>query len=377
MTQAVVPWLPLFEDFLSKTGLQQTLRALQIEAVVLPFTPEGDIGSNLQGLANGIAQYLAKCEESKQASQSEEPQVPADPSSGDTAASNTLKPEADAQREAYLRDAMHNTLDQEQTKQKIQAFVAEQRKGIDTSNREEFLDANSDAESTCARIDAKRTNCGVALQPDLVQNSNTALGRSTDQSSGADMRPPPAPQPLCGLEERVDNIREHLSVRFVPESADIYRRVAALEDRIMTLEREFPPWSAEHFNQPRRRYMQPPPVTVYRDLPAAPDPPFTRRTPQHVKVQPQNAQSRQVHSQKAQPRTTPKHQPQPKRKKVASYADSPVDKSGRPIFHACGRGVNSSLTRSVLAQLQLRQSGPPSANNKSQPTPQEHKEKQQ
>ncbi|KAI9473173.1 hypothetical protein LPJ78_003591 [Coemansia sp. RSA 989] len=375
MTQAV-PWLPLFEDFLSKTGLQQTLRALQIEAVVLPFKPEGDIGSNLQTLSNGIARYLAKCEDVKRASQSEGPKVPADASSSDITLSNTLKPEADAQREAYLRDAMHNTLDQEQTKQKIQEFVAEQRKGIDISNREEFLDADSDAESTCARIDAKRTNCGVTLQPDLVQNNNTALGRSTDQSSGADSRPS-APQPLCGLEERVDNIREHLSVRFVPESADIYRRVAALEDRLMTLEREFPPWSAEHFNQPRRRYMQPPPVTVYRDLPAAPDSPYTRRTPQHVMVKSQKAQSRQIHSQKAQPRTAPKHQPLPKRKKVASYADSPVDKSGRPIFHACGRGVNSSLTRSVLAQLQLRQSGSSSANGKSQPLPQEHKEKHQ
>ncbi|KAJ2842334.1 hypothetical protein IWW36_005945 [Coemansia brasiliensis] len=271
---------------------------------------------------------------------------------------------------------MHNTLDHEQTKQKIQDFVAEQRKGIDTSNREEFLDTNNDAESTCARIDAKRTNCGVKLQPELVQNTNTALGRSTDQSTEADLRPP-APQPLCGLEERVDNIREHLSVRFVPETANIYRRVAALEDRIMTLEREFPPWSAEHFNQPRRRYMQPPPVTVYRDLPPAPASPFTRRTPQHLKTQSQKVQSRHIHSQKAQPRTMPKHQPLPKRKKVASYADSPLDKSGRPIFHACGRGVNSSLTRSVLAQLQLRQSGPSSTNDKSQSLPQENKEKQQ
>ncbi|KAJ2357679.1 hypothetical protein GGF43_001313 [Coemansia sp. RSA 2618] len=243
-------------------------------------------------------------------------------------------------------------------------FIAQQRKGIDRSNRDEFLTTSDGSEETCARTDAKGANCGVKLQAELVQNNNTALGRSTDQNSKqhdeCDSNSA-EPQPLSGLEERVENVRDHLNVQFVPETADVYHRVSALEDRIMMLEREFPPWSAEHFNQPRRRYTQPPPVTVYRILPPAPTPAAMMSAPASTQMPARKAtQPHRTQSQKAQPQATPKRQalPPAKRKKAA-YTNSPLDKAGRPIFHACGRGVNSSLTRSVLAQLQGKQKDTP------------------
>jgi hypothetical protein len=78
-----------------------------------------------------------------------------------------------------------------------------------------------------------------------------------------------------GLEERFQNIEDHFAVSYgklvlnesdlddfkmlttlfktvpaPPES--IFVRIKALEDHIITLERDYPPWAALHFNQPRR-----------------------------------------------------------------------------------------------------------------------------
>ncbi|KAJ2122681.1 hypothetical protein IW147_003224 [Coemansia sp. RSA 720] len=343
MTSAV-EWLAPFEDFLKKTGLQQTLRALQVEALVLPFKPTSDTKDSLGTLSEDIQHYLAQ---TKRTASEQQDEASKDKESVSNGTGN------DGRKDS-IQDIVQSSLDRDQTTQKMDEFIAQQRKGIDRSNRDEFLTASSSSES-CARTDAKGTNCGVKLQAELVQNNNTALGRSMDQASKQsveDKLVPAESLPLSGLEERVENIRDHLNVQFVPESTDVHRRVSALEDRIMMLEREFPPWSAEHFNQPRRRYTQPPPATVYRILPPAPTTASSSfvSTPAPARAA---ALPHKTQAQKAQPRATPRQQTQPpaKRKK-ASYINSPLDKSGRPIFHACGRGVNSSLTRSVLAQLQ-------------------------
>ncbi|KAJ2386659.1 hypothetical protein H4S02_003750 [Coemansia sp. RSA 2611] len=349
MTQAI-EWLAPFEEFFQRTGLQQTLRALQIEAVVLPFRPDSGFSENLRTLADSIQKCLARSDDA-------------------TTTGTTGLP---GEHGIRAQSIVQNTMDRKQTEQMMDDFIAQQRKGIDSSNRDEFLAAGGNDEEGCARINARGANCGVKLQEELVQNDKTALGRSTDQGLGPgpkDDAKPPESQPLNGLEERVENIRDHLNVRFVPETADVYRRVSALEDRIMMLEREFPPWSAEHFNQPRRRYTQPPPVTVYRILPSAPASAAgsgsTAASPAPVST---SAHSRETPlPRKATPRTTPK-QPPAKRKK-ASFANSPLDKTGKPIFHACGRGVNSSLTRSVLAQLQLRQKDPSPAPEQNAASP--------
>jgi hypothetical protein len=43
---------------------------------------------------------------------------------------------------------------------------------------------------------------------------------------------------------------EHAKVPSPP--ASLLHRIKFIEDHIMQLEREYPPWAALHFNQPRR-----------------------------------------------------------------------------------------------------------------------------
>ncbi|KAJ2786186.1 hypothetical protein H4R18_000033 [Coemansia javaensis] len=327
---AAATWTASFEGFFRRAGLHQCLRTLQVEAVVFPAQPRGDFTDCLRQLAADIQGYLAQLE-----------------GAGQGTAANGAAGAADS--------VAQSTKTREQTAQMIEEFVDQQWTGICRSNRDEFLVAGDGrGEDTCARTDARGGSCGVKLQADAGKDASTALGRSTaPQPDGGDdddvSGRAPQSLPLSGLEERVENIRDHLNVRFVPESADVHRRVSALEDRIMQLEREFPPWAAEHFKQPGRRYTQPPPVTVYRLLP-----------PQGPSASVPAAAAAAA-AAGAPPRRTP-HAPTPPPKRRRANAPQafqgppgvPLDETGKPVFRACGRGVNSSLTRTVLAQLQAR-----------------------
>ena len=73
-----------------------------------------------------------------------------------------------------------------------------------------------------------------------------------------------------GLDERLKNLETHLAMRYgkfarpatvanlttyteVPlPPASLLHRMKFVEDHIIQLEREYPPWAALHFNQPRR-----------------------------------------------------------------------------------------------------------------------------
>ncbi|KAJ2163335.1 hypothetical protein GGH16_004938, partial [Coemansia sp. RSA 560] len=189
-----VEWLAPFEEFLKKTGLQQTLRALQVEALVLPFKPISDTRDSLCTLSEDIQHYLVQAERTASA-QHDEASKDKESMSNETG--------NDGRKEG-MQDIVQSSLDREQTTQKMDEFIAQQRKGIDSSNRDEFLIASNSGES-CARTDAKGTNCGVKLQAELVQNNNTALGRSMDQASKQSVEDKLASAeslPLSGLEER-------------------------------------------------------------------------------------------------------------------------------------------------------------------------------
>lgn len=41
-----------------------------------------------------------------------------------------------------------------------------------------------------------------------------------------------------------------------PVPLSVYERLKVLEDKIMQLERDYPTWSAIHFNQPNRQVRQ-------------------------------------------------------------------------------------------------------------------------
>ncbi|KAJ2797134.1 hypothetical protein H4R20_005297 [Coemansia guatemalensis] len=367
----VFDWSEPFEAFFRQAGLYQCLRALQLEALVFPTKTPKDINDGLHALVEKVQSYLARIDNAGQTETLERAAtITAETEVMHSAASvNVLGSRGlDGKREGCMRDIIQNTMDQTQTRAKIDTFIARQQEGVGNSNQEEFLVERSGSESTCARTDAKGVSCGVKVQTEPGQGEKSALSKSnsTPQSGASanavDAARPAMEDPLSGLEERVDNIRVHLSVEFVPESASIHRRVAALEDRIMQLEREYPPWSAEHFNQPCRRYTRPPQPVVYRTLPPSDAAPTSTSTSNSVPAPSRIPEQRAGTPRQPKPQlaTSSKPPPTPKRQKTGVHANSPLDASGRPIFYACGRGVDSSLTRSVLAQLHSRQSTQPS-----------------
>ncbi|KAJ1832367.1 hypothetical protein LPJ73_008002, partial [Coemansia sp. RSA 2703] len=382
-------WIAPFEKFYQRTELRQSLRALQIEAIAFPYTPTADFDQALYDLCSDIQKYI---------SDRKAPEV-ADNKSASSRKDSTLNndkcagTEVAEEKARMTKEVVQSTLTKDQTQNMMDDFIDRQRIEIDAINKEEFLIPASGRDTTCARTDAKSTNRGIQIQLDVIRDDRGALERSTTTCNGSstDAATIDATSiPLGGLEERVENIRDHLCVQFVPESADIYRRVNALEDRLMMLEREFPPWSAEHFNQPGRRYAQAPTTTVYRILPAPQQPHDWKATGVsaartasipgtatsmtatssrlHSSLMSTGAESavsqhnrhRHHHSGK-QPRkfsgntSGGRASSLVKRQRVgtgSAAVGSPLDSSGKPIFHACGRGVNSSLTRSVIAQLQ-------------------------
>ncbi|KAJ2610756.1 hypothetical protein H4S08_003475 [Coemansia sp. RSA 1365] len=361
-------WSEPFEEFFRQAGLQQCLRAIQLETLVFPSKTPNDINNSLGALIAGIQSYLARIRNAELAESLDRAVAEAVDTDmvNSTASVNVLSNHNQNGRpELCAQDIIQNTMDQAQTRAKIDTFIARQQEGVGNSNQEEFLVERIGNEDTCARTDAKGVSCGVKVLTESVQGEKNSLDKSTiprqiSLSDGAKAGRPSEEVPLSGLEERVNNIRDHLSVAFVPEAVSIHRRVAALEDRIMQLERDFPPWSAEHFNQPCRRYVQPPQPVVYRVLPLSGTTQATAPAsiPASIPTSPPVSEKRV--STPRQPKSQlvigSRRPTTPKRAKTGVHANSPLDSFGRPIFYACGRGVNSSLTRSVLAQLHSRQS---------------------
>ncbi|KAH9956879.1 hypothetical protein BC827DRAFT_1228696 [Russula dissimulans] len=166
----------------------------------------------------------------------------------------------------------------------ISELLARNRARNDASNRAEFLLAyrglhSSEASETlppregdevegasCARTDARTVDHDVMMKFDIAKNEEGPLRRTvkvemkdetnnirpTDKASEGD--------PLLltagrhpGLDERLKNLETHLAMRYVPSPpASLLHRIKFIEDHIIQLEREYPPWAALHFNQPRR-----------------------------------------------------------------------------------------------------------------------------
>ncbi|KAJ7268656.1 hypothetical protein B0H12DRAFT_1178642 [Mycena haematopus] len=206
----------------------------------------------------------------------------------------------------------------------ISSFLAQNRAKNDASNRAEFLrslaekkrkriddDASRDCPdgnmaedvSSCARTDAKTVDRDVQMKYDIAKNSDGPLRRTTRQKakapSGAADPPavtttaspatrtksksksaaaardkdmatspvvvkaePDAKQVHFGLDQRLGNIETHFSVKYVPAQPDsLLSRLQFLEEHIIRLEKDYPPWAALHFNQPNRGWPPPPRAT--------------------------------------------------------------------------------------------------------------------
>ncbi|KAI0829824.1 hypothetical protein BC628DRAFT_1358907 [Trametes gibbosa] len=169
----------------------------------------------------------------------------------------------------------------------ISRFLARNRARNDASNRNEFLlsladkrrrlsetgdSAPSEPSPSCARTDAKTQNRDVQMKYDIAKNEDGPLRRtlksgvlgdvvqatSTSKTSNV-AEPIPDAERYPALDERLQNIEKHLAVRYVPSPPrSLCDRLKYLEDHIIHLEKEYPPWAALHFNQPNRGWPPPP-----------------------------------------------------------------------------------------------------------------------
>ncbi|KAF8800229.1 hypothetical protein BYT27DRAFT_7117956 [Phlegmacium glaucopus] len=141
---------------------------------------------------------------------------------------------------------------------------------------------------TCARVDAKPIDRDAQMKYDIAKDDCGPLSRSakaglpgekekmksslleveatetkpkaTTTTKEVDEEVTSARHP--GLDDRLKNIEDHVAVRFVPNPPrTLLARLKFLEDHLIKLEKEYPPWAALHFNQPGRGWPPPPRTT--------------------------------------------------------------------------------------------------------------------
>ncbi|KAF9019241.1 hypothetical protein BDZ89DRAFT_888929, partial [Hymenopellis radicata] len=173
----------------------------------------------------------------------------------------------------------------------ISQFLVKNRARNDASNRAEFLlsleekrarrgDAmDVDDEPSCARTDAKQVDRTQQIKYDVAKNDDH-LRRTTkkqldsqplssqkgkekagviEQTPYTEFDERVTTERHPGLDERLSNVEAHFSVNYVPSPPlSLLVRLKLLEDHIIRLEKEYPPWAALHFNQPNRDWPPPP-----------------------------------------------------------------------------------------------------------------------
>ncbi|TPX34802.1 hypothetical protein SmJEL517_g02641 [Synchytrium microbalum] len=171
---------------------------------------------------------------------------------------------------------------------RIESFIQAKRSKIDSSNQAEFT--RVDQADSCARSDTVELNRSVQMKIAVAHNKDDPLARSwrhtTDASSSGNTKPTPnnaATVPKTHLvSERLSNIESYLDVPYQPAPKrasnntnnsisnggtsttgangkneaqvikEVLSRIKIVEDRIVTLEREYPAWSTNNLNQNAR-----------------------------------------------------------------------------------------------------------------------------
>ncbi|KIP06979.1 hypothetical protein PHLGIDRAFT_30226 [Phlebiopsis gigantea 11061_1 CR5-6] len=167
----------------------------------------------------------------------------------------------------------------------ISHFLAQNRARNDASNRREFLLSLAEKNqhlsevdgsetggtgASCARTDAKTQNRDIQMKYDIAKNEDgplrktmkrdheTSTDEATSSSKGKAYDEATADR-YPGLDERLRNIETHVAVRYVPSPPrSLLDRLKFLEEHLVRLEKDYPPWAALHFNQPHRGWPPPP-----------------------------------------------------------------------------------------------------------------------
>ncbi|KAF9520404.1 hypothetical protein BS47DRAFT_1336061 [Hydnum rufescens UP504] len=290
-------WDKCIKEFFSTAGFHETIRAFELEMLVMNSTFEKEV---IPGALAKLVHDLAD-EKIRDSRELEERKVD------------------------YVQDAVH-AVSPRTLNRSISHMLAMNRARNNTSNTLEFLrpakrrrvggdlvstdmDGVPDGEDvtmpvpTSARTDAIKVDRDVQMKYDVatVSQGDGLLKRTVhvasagatptaahdlpatrDEGQGAGgiknhiRSNIPTLERHPGLGERFRNIEDHLAIRYVPgPPEDIRLRLKSIEEHIIRLEREYPPWAAFHFNQPRRTAshpIQPTPIVIPAHLTTPIDP---------------------------------------------------------------------------------------------------------
>ncbi|KDN34075.1 hypothetical protein RSAG8_12834, partial [Rhizoctonia solani AG-8 WAC10335] len=188
-------------NLLETAGLHQAARGFKLDVMVMSHHSE-------KRLLAALEQFCAAVTGKTSAPGMDEEEMP--------------NPSLDEMKQRYLPTG--NT-------QAISRFLSNVRARVDQSNRDEFVQRKHPGKGS-ARTDAIKLNRDIQMKYDVVKNEDGPLGKT--MKVGEQPKPPSDVCPVPG------------------PPADYMLRVKHIEDHIIRLEKEYPPWAALHFNQPNR-----------------------------------------------------------------------------------------------------------------------------
>ncbi|CAI2177586.1 19780_t:CDS:2 [Funneliformis geosporum] len=257
--QSVQEWHELFSEFFTKIGMVETNKALLMELIVLSTNHEKQIPKHIDCLLKELTTLKTRFDVQSSKRKMEQENGEGNPSKK-------------VQLLMSSQEVQIRTTNSE-LEQRIDNFIQLKKSEINDSNRAEFLKKSDNPldpndKQSCARSDAAEINRNIQMKLDVVNNEDGPLARSTFTSANhnrSDLDKKSLADLPRGIEDRLQNIEKHLNIEIVTSIPfSVYERLKVLENKIMQLERDYPPWSAIHFNQPNRQFPPPPPVTTVR-----------------------------------------------------------------------------------------------------------------
>lgn len=380
-------WDKALKDFFHEAGLFETLKGFESDVLIMSSDWEEDrIPKALQTLVkrlSGVSEYLKMNPTSN------------DPDSAMSVDEDDQTKDAriplEDRKLTYLKLAEGEVPRTPTSINKsISQLLAKNRAKINASNRSEFLysmserrqkiqEATSDTPTTvdptllgsCARTDAKSIDRNEQFRYDIVKNTGDGplsrtmkAGETKADEATAEARVKSEIGTLSteellrraqdeerltasrypALDERLKSVESHFAVRFVPsQPRTLFARLKLLEEHIIKLEKEYPPWAALHFNQPNRGWPAPPrttPIIVPPSLRPKEDMPPT--TASNAKAKPTESVPPPMESF-----DTPSTSSSAKSAAASGIAEN--------LAKAKARNSKSSLHRAVMEKLQVQQ----------------------
>ncbi|KAF8930845.1 hypothetical protein BGZ58_007996 [Dissophora ornata] len=262
----VTPWQDILISMLSELGFVESSRMMAAEELVLSATQRENAPSIIQKFSGLLQESISGTGISPTGSAS-------GPSKRQNIASIDIDSETiDSIKRRRVGDA-HSMIQENASRAEIEdrmvQFMAAKREQINESNRQEFIKGRVSAngenvepptadDDGCARVDARKVNRTIQMKLETVKNEALTKTNPRTHAQVNDVN-----TASSGLDERLRNIQVHLNLRIAAVPAcTIAERIRIVEDVIIQLERDYPLWSALHFNQPNRVFPPPPSVTT-------------------------------------------------------------------------------------------------------------------